>query len=538
VDSSSIKKVLNLNNAASVSTGGNSSCATLLDQTVRCWGELPGGTVATAPTPISLSSATQVEVGTSNVCALLADTTVRCWGDNSSGQIGDGTYADSMHPVTTPTEVKGLGQVVALSAGYSFVCAVLADRTAVCWGQNLHGQLGNGTVTVGPPNGSATPVLVSGLTNVSAIAASSGYACALLADGTVRCWGDNENGTLGNGTTTDSATPVAVPGLTNIVAISTGTEHACALAADGTIWCWGLNGKGELGNAGAHDSCYAGAVCSRTPVRVEWTRNPDGGLATEPPLDAAADLPTEDLPTDGGIPCRLSSDCAGLGGTFCQKDSCDPTALGVCSLIPGTRTTGYCQFEDDLVCGCDDKTYPYPCVAHAQAVNIASHGACPLPDSGAPCASTSECAAGLYCKKATCAAATGVCTGEPDFQACFAELTKSDGGVSVCGCDHVTYSNDCMAASYGVNVDFAGACLPPPSGPCTSQADCGGDSYSALVFCKPTVCGEGAGLCTSVPGACPGIVIPVCGCDGRLYPNSCSAERARIGWYKTDGGCP
>ena len=544
VDSSSIKKVLNLNSAASISTGGNSSCATLLDQTVRCWGGLPGGGVATAPTSISLSGVTQVEVGNSNVCALLADTTVRCWGDNSSGQIGDGTYADSMHPVTTPTEVKGLDQVVALSVGYSFECAVLADRTAVCWGQNLHGQLGNSAVTVGTPSGSATPVPVSGLTNVSAIAASDGYACALLADGTVHCWGDNQNGTLGNGTTTDSSTPVAVAGLTHIVAISTGTEHACALAADGTIWCWGLNGEGELGNAGAHDSCYAGAVCSRTPVRVEWTRNPDGGLAAEPPADAAADLPTldaaADLPmsSDGGIPCRLSSDCAGLGGTFCQKDSCDPTALGVCALIPGTRTTGYCQNEDDLVCGCDGKTYPYPCVAHAQAVNVASHGACPLPDSGGSCASTSECGAGLYCKKATCAAATGVCTGKPDFLACYAELTKSDGGVSVCGCDHITYSNDCTAASYGIDVDFAGACPALPSGPCTSQADCGGDSYSALVFCMPTTCGEVAGLCTSMPGACPNLFMPVCGCDGRQYPNSCYSERARVGSYKTDGGCP
>ena len=535
VNSSSIKKVLNVNSAASVSTGGNGSCATLLDQTLRCWGGLPSGAVATTPTPIPLSGVTQVSVGSNNVCALLADTTVRCWGDNSSGQIGDGTYADATHPVAAPTEVKGLGPVIAISVGYSFACAVRADRTAMCWGQNLHGQLGNGTVAAGSPMGSATPVPVSGLTNVSAIAVSSDYACALLGDGTVRCWGDNQNGNLGNGTTTESATPVAVDGLANIVAISTGTEHACALAADGTIWCWGLNGEGELGNPSAHDSCAAGALCSRTPVRVEWTQNSDGGVGIQPPLDAAADLP---MSSDGGIPCRLSSDCAGLGGTFCLKDSCDPMAFGVCTVIPGTRATGYCQYVDDLVCGCDGKTYPYPCLAHTQDVNIASHGACPLPDGGAPCTSTPECGTGLYCKKATCAAASGVCTGKPDYQACSSELNKSDGGVSVCGCDHLTYNSDCMAASYGVSVDFAAACPTLPSGPCTSQADCGGDSYAALVFCKPTTCGEAAGLCTSVPGVCPSLIDSVCGCDGRQYSNSCYADRARIGWYKTDGGCP
>ena len=535
VDSAAIKTVSNLSNAISVSTGGNGSCATLLDQTARCWGSLPDGSMSSTPVPIVLSGVASIQIGTGVVCALLADGTVRCWGDNTSGQIGNGTYGEPLHPVTTPTEVKGVGQVVALSAGYSSACAVLADHTAVCWGSNTHGQLGNGTVSTGSPSGSATPVPVSGLTNVVAIGASSGYACALLADGTVRCWGDNEDGTLGNGTAADSSTPVQVSGLTDIVAITTGTEHACALAVDGTIWCWGLNSQNELGHDDTHDSCQ-GSPCSRTPVRVEWTTNPDGGPDSPPPPDAASDLP---LSSDAGQPCRLSSDCAGQGGTFCQKDSCDPSAVGVCTLIPGTRSTGYCQGGNDLVCGCDGTTYSYPCLAHAQAVNIASHGACPLPDSGAACASNSDCGSSFYCKKATCAAATGVCTADTEFLVCYNQLQSSDGGQAVCGCDHVTYSNDCEAASYGINVEFAGQCPPPPSGPCTSQADCGGDSYSALVFCMPTVCGDAAsGRCTSLPGACPGIVRPVCGCNGRLYSNSCYAEQARVGWYVSDGGCP
>jgi hypothetical protein len=210
----------------------------------------------------------------------------------------------------------------------------------------------------------------------------------------------------------------------------------------------------------------------------------------------------------------------------------------VCTPIPGTSTTGYCQGGNDLVCGCDGKTYPYPCIAHAQAVNVASHGACPLPDAGAACAGDAECGNGFYCKKATCTAATGVCTAEPDSMACYSQLESSDGGVSVCGCDHLTYSNDCEAASYGINVDFPGPCPPLPSGSCTSQADCGGDSYAALVFCMPSACGQPGGRCTSIPGVCPGIVIPVCGCDGWLYHNSCYAEQARVGWYATDGGCP
>ena len=531
VDSSSIKTVLDLRNIATISTGGNDTCAALVDGTAYCWGEAPGpGT-----RPLPLKGVVSIQAGNSDICALLADSTVDCWGDNVSGQIGNGTYADAVHPVSTPTAVQGLNHVVTLSAGTEGECAVLADGTAACWGANNHGQLGNGTVTSGPPYGSSTPVAVSGLTNVVAITTAGYYACALLSDGSVSCWGDNENGTLGNGTTTDSASPVTVPGLGNIVAISAGIEHACALAADGTVWCWGLNTQGELGHAPTNDSC-TGAVCSMTPVRVDWSTDSDGGLDTTFP--PAHDAAQESLPSsaDGGVPCRLSSDCASVGGTFCQKDSCDPSVIGVCAVIPGTRNTGFCQAEVNFVCGCDGNTYEYPCLAHAESVNIASQGPCPLPDGGSSCATNSDCGTGLYCKKESCGAATGLCTGEPDFMVCFHE--SRDGGQSACGCDHQTYLNDCEAASYGVNVNFEGPCPPLPSGPCTSQSDCGDQSYAELVFCMPTKCGAAAGVCTAIPGACPMLSHPVCGCDGQLYPNGCFAEHARIGWHATDGGCP
>ena len=250
--------------------------------------------------------------------------------------------------------------------------------------------------------------------------------------------------------------------------------------------------------------------------------------------DAARDSAT--AAADSGVPCRLDSDCADIGATFCQKDSCDPSAVGTCALIPGTRETGFCQNEDDFVCGCDGKTYAYPCLAHAESVNVASQGPCPLPDGGGSCALNSDCGTGLYCKKASCGAAIGTCTGEPNFQVCFEQ--EKDGGQAACGCDHRTYDSDCEAASYGISVDFEGACPPLPSGPCTSQADCGGAGYAALVFCKATTCGAPSGVCTSIPAACPEIAFPVCGCNGHLYANECFADWAGVGSYTTDGGCP
>ncbi len=254
-----------------------------------------------------------VSVGGSFTCSLLEGGAVACWGANGQGQLGDGTssgpqtcYGAACSP--TPVAVSGLTGATAISAGGAHACALLAGGTVACWGWNGYGQLGDGTSSgpqicanvgsTGSPQCSTTPVAVSGLTGATAIAAGYENTCALLAGGTVACWGDNSIGELGDGTTNGpqtcngginsgacSPTPVAVAGLTDATAISAGYQYACALLAGGTVACWGWNGYGQVGIDGptapgpemGPDMCSYGGVggtpttssCSTTPVMVQ-----------------------------------------------------------------------------------------------------------------------------------------------------------------------------------------------------------------------------------------------------------------------------
>ena len=111
-------------------------------------------------------------------------------------------------------------------------------------GVRLLRELGNGGTYDSP-----TPVTVNGLTGVTSITmkTDAAHACALLVDGTVRCWGFNGFGQLGFGVgATVSVTAGTVTGLSGVIAITIGQYHSCALLADGTVACWGLVVKGHV----------------------------------------------------------------------------------------------------------------------------------------------------------------------------------------------------------------------------------------------------------------------------------------------------
>jgi alpha-tubulin suppressor-like RCC1 family protein len=197
------------------------------------------GPLAAAPHAGGVASAIAVSTASDHACALLSDRTVRCWGQNDQGQLGDGTTT----PRLTAVAVRGLSNVIDVSAVWPYTCAVVdggsGSGPVKCWGAS-NKWTGNG-----PSNRSLVPITVGGITDAVAVTAGSGSTCALLADHTVECWGDNSLGELGNGTRASSSTPVVVPGLSGVQAINAGDGSVCAVMQNSTVRCWGSAGEYE-----------------------------------------------------------------------------------------------------------------------------------------------------------------------------------------------------------------------------------------------------------------------------------------------------
>jgi alpha-tubulin suppressor-like RCC1 family protein len=233
-----------------VAAGSNHSCALQPGGTVLCWGDNSnsqlgngtlGGSVTGTVAVTGLTDAIALAAGARHTCALKTNGSVVCWGDNRRGQIGDGTINDMR---ANATVVIGLTDAVAITAGDADTCAIKANASVVCWGNNNSGQLGDGTTAT-----NVAPTAVTGLTDAVAINAGDVHVCVLKASGAVVCWGDNRKGQIGDGTTGNiRTTTVVISGLGDVVALSGGLLHTCALKANGSVACWGFNGSGELGD--------------------------------------------------------------------------------------------------------------------------------------------------------------------------------------------------------------------------------------------------------------------------------------------------
>ncbi len=238
---------------AAVAAGGLHTCAATAAGAALCWGanssgELGNGTTAQSLVPVAVegltSGVTAVAVGFGHSCAIGAGGGLKCWGLDKYGELGNGTTSEL--PFKVPVDVKGLSMGVLAVASSSLTTCALVDGGGVkCWGHNLDGEVGDGTV-----NDSSFPVDVKGLSaGVTAIGVGTSHTCAVTMEGGVKCWGNNSFGQLGDNTTIVRHEPVDVVGLSSgVVAVALGFDHTCAVLKTGAVKCWGGNFYSQLGN--------------------------------------------------------------------------------------------------------------------------------------------------------------------------------------------------------------------------------------------------------------------------------------------------
>ncbi|MDP3892378.1 hypothetical protein [Nocardioides sp.] len=216
------------------------------------WGEGDHGRLGTTSSTDRLTpgavnrlrGVTAITGGLRTSYALCGNGTVWAWGFNQNGELGNGATGDRAFPV----RVAGLVGVTAIAARDQGALALRSDGTVWSWGWGGYGQLGNGAA-YNFSTRQRTPVKVALPAKATAIAGGGNTAYALLANGTVRAWGNDGVGQLGNGApNTDSATPVAVSGLTSVVELAAGHVTGYARTAAGGVRAWGGGNQGELGN--------------------------------------------------------------------------------------------------------------------------------------------------------------------------------------------------------------------------------------------------------------------------------------------------
>ena len=264
----------------------------------------------------SVYSNKQVAAGYQHTCAILDNGSVMCWGENGHGQLGNGGTGDEHIPVWVDLGTDRTA--VAITAGYRHTCAILDNGSVSCWGQGIFGQLGNGGTSQ-----QTSPTLTSSLgTGRTAVAITAGYShtCVILDNGSVSCWGIGNKGHLGNGGTSQQNSPTLTSSLgtgRTAVAISAGQYHSCAILDSGSVSCWGYGIEGQLGNGGTSQQNSPTLTSSlgtgRTAVAISA-----GGIHTCAILD------------NGSVSCwgEGSKGRLGNGGTSQQNSPTLTNSLG------------------------------------------------------------------------------------------------------------------------------------------------------------------------------------------------------------------
>lgn len=257
----------------SIVMGRHTSCVADLDAVnIWCWGEHTGSEAkpsSTRPVHLPELTASVVTLGFSHACARDGDMNLGCWGNNDHGQLGDGTRITRR----TAVQVDGLVEARRSSSGAHHNCTMTDESPAriFCWGKNAHGQIGTGDT-----EDQLVPFEVPGFTDPIRVGCGADYSCAVEASGELYCWGLNDRGQLGLDPATNPVvlTPTLIPGLPALERVYPGNKHTC-LRTQGTRlpYCWGSNDFGQLGDGGTTSRFTPELIDNIGEVGVLYTGN-------------------------------------------------------------------------------------------------------------------------------------------------------------------------------------------------------------------------------------------------------------------------
>jgi alpha-tubulin suppressor-like RCC1 family protein len=234
-----------------VSAGYRHSLGLRADGTAWSWGynnrsNLGDGTTIAKSSPVSVVGGytdwAQVSAGGQHSLGLRVNGTAWGWGEGGNGKLGDNTTVNKSSPVSV---VGGFTDWIQLNGGTSHSLGVRANGTAWAWGSNQFGQLGDGTTI-----SKSSPVSVlGGFTDWIQVSAGYQHSLGVRANGTALAWGNNQFGRLGDGTTLVRSIPVTVVGgFTDWIQTSAGQRFGIGLRGNGSVWGWGINDNGQLGD--------------------------------------------------------------------------------------------------------------------------------------------------------------------------------------------------------------------------------------------------------------------------------------------------
>jgi alpha-tubulin suppressor-like RCC1 family protein len=269
----------------------------------------PDGATGCGPFGATCPDLVGLALGDGHSCARDKAGRVWCWGANMLGQLGDGTLVDRSTPA--PAAITGVRLV---AAGMGHTCAAVAGSGVWCWGDNRAGQAGAETSS---DKVLSKPTLARA-GEVAQLAMGYQHTCVRAA-GKVSCWGAGWRGQLGAGDTNDSAKPRPVKNLSNSTDLCCGDEHCCALVS-GAVWCWGANGVKQLGT---------GDTKMRTvPAQVVGLGHPVVGIACGGEFSCAMlDNGTANCWGDNGVSQLGNGQSSGGSAPVIVKGLSAPTAL-------------------------------------------------------------------------------------------------------------------------------------------------------------------------------------------------------------------